>query len=407
MKLPALRNIDAVSIDHEGQPAVCLYDPQGLVETQLVLSTPAFFVAACLDGRNGMDDVRRAFGEQFNADVTEDDVRAVVEVLDRNGFLNTPRFRAILDETLRSFQALETRPAHLAGRSYPAEPGELRAYIAGFFAREGAPAGGLSGPAEDGAPLPFLVVPHIDFERGGHAYAHGYQELYRHGKPDTVFIFGVAHAGAPMPFVLTRKHFDTPFGTLETDSAIVDRLAEACNWDPYAYELVHRTEHSIEFQAVMLAYLYGPDVKIVPILAAQFSDDPAHTLPGEIEAVQRFLAECRAIANEPGRRVSVIAGADLAHVGRRFGDDFEISEDILGEVRGRDEQDLAHVQTPAAEAFYASVMRDQNARRVCGLGCIYAALKTAEGRIEQARLLSYSYAPDPAGGIVSFATMAA
>ena len=30
--------------------------------------------------------------------------------------------------------------------------------------------------------------------------------------------------------------------------------------DPYAYEMVHRTEHSIEFQAVMLSYLYGSAV---------------------------------------------------------------------------------------------------------------------------------------------------
>ena len=107
--------------------------------------------------------------------------------------------------------------------------------------------------------------------------------------------------------------------------------------------------------------------------------------------------------------MTILIGADVISRNLGLGGIFwsnEISEDILGEVRGRDEQDLAHVQTPAAEAFYASVMRDQNARRVCGLGCIYAALKTAEGRIEQARLLSYSYAPDPAGGIVSFATMA-
>lgn len=404
--LPALRNIDAVSVRHEGQPAVCVYDPQGLVEAQIVLSPPAFFIAACLDGQNGVAEVIAAFREQFGEEIAEEHVQAVVEVLDRNGFLYTRRFQAILEETVTAFQTLEARPAHLAGRSYPDDPDELRGYIAGFFSREGAPAGGLAGPAPGAAPLPFLVVPHIDFERGAAAYAHGYQALYRAGKPDVVFIFGVAHAGAPVPFVLTRKHFETPFGTLETDTGMVDRLAAACDWDPYGYELVHRTEHSIEFQTVMLAYLYGPGVKIVPVLAAQFADDPAHARPGEIAGVQRFLAECRAIAREPGRRISVIAGADLAHVGRRFGDDFEISDAILGEVRGRDEEDLAHVLAGRGDAFYASVMSDRNARRVCGLGCIYAAMKTVEGTVPAARLLHYTYAPDPAGGIVSFAVAA-
>lgn len=404
--LPALRNIDAVAVRHEGQPAVCLYDPQGLVETQLVLSPPAFFVAACLDGSNTAEAVCRAFAGQYGREIDVEQVMTVVETLDAHGFLYTQRFRDMLDATTAAFHELDARPAHLAGKSYPADPDELRGYIAGFFSRKGAPEGGFTGPAPHADPLPFLVVPHIDFDRGGNVYAHGYQELFRHGKPDTVFVFGVAHAGAPMPFVLTRKHFETPFGTLQCDREIVDRLAAACDWDPYAFELVHRTEHSIEFQAVMLAYLYGPDVKIVPILAAQFSDDPAHASPREIAPVKRFLDECRAIASEPGRRVSVIAGADFAHVGKRFGDDFEIDDTILAAVRERDEEDLAQVAALHGEDFYASVMRDQNQRRVCGLGCVYAALKTVEGRVSESRVLHYSHAPDPAGGIVSFAAAA-
>jgi len=404
--LPALRNIDAVATRHEGQQAVCVYDPQGLVETQLVLSPPAFFVAACLDGQSDLEAVQQAFQEQFGQPIPEEHVQAIIDVLDEHGFLLTPRFRAMLAEIQATYAAQDTRPAHLVGRSYPAEPDELRAYIAGFFSGDDAPAGGLEGPEPGAAPLPFLLVPHIDFERGAAAYAHGYQALYGAGKPDTVFVFGVAHAGAPVPFVLTRKHFETPFGTLQTDDEIVDRLAAACDWDPYAHELVHRTEHSIEFQTTMLAYLYGTDVKIVPVLAAQFSDDPAHARPGEIEAVQRFLDECRAIAAEPGRRISVIAGADLAHVGRRFGDEYDIDDDVLLAVRMRDKEDLAHVRQPQGESFYASVMRDHNARRVCGLGCLYAALKTVEGRMDSSRLLHYGYAPDPAGGIVSFAAAA-
>ncbi len=405
--LPALRNIDAVSVESEGQPAVCVYDPQGLVSVQLVLSPRAFFIAVCLDGCGDVAAVQAAFEERFGVSVPAEQVMAVVEVLDKHGFLYTERFREMLAETSAEFAALAVRPAHLAGKSYPEDAAELRGYIAGFFGREGAPAEGLVGP-EDGAvaPLPLLVVPHIDFERGAAGYAHGYRELFRHGKPDVVFVFGVAHAGAPVPFVLTRKHFETPFGIVETDVEIVERLAGACDWDPFAYELVHRTEHSIEFQVVMLAYLYGPGVKIVPVLAAQFCDDPAHAAPGELPGVARFLAACRAVASESGRRVAVIAGADLAHVGRRFGDEFEISEDVLGAVRARDEEDLAHVLGLRGEAFYASVMQDVNARRVCGLGFIYAALKTVEGQVDGALLLHYGYAPDPAGGIVSFAVAA-
>jgi hypothetical protein len=250
-----------------------------------------------------------------------------------------------------------------------------------------------------------IVAPHIDFPRGGHAYAHAYLELARHGRPKTVILFGVAHSSPPVPFALTRKGFDTPFGVVKTNIEFVDRLAQVCAWNPFEDELVHRTEHSIEFQAVMLAYLYGPNIEIVPILCGQFTDDPFLTDAAELSEVTAFLDVCRELAAPPESRVTVIAGADLAHVGKRFGDPFDITDGIVGQVGGRDRQDLEHVTRLEPEAFYRSVMRDRNQRKVCGHGAIYSLLKTVQGSAQSARLLCYDYAPDPAGGIVSFASV--
>jgi AmmeMemoRadiSam system protein B len=207
-----------------------------------------------------------------------------------------------------------------------------------------------------------------------------------------------------VPFILTRKHYDTPFGSLKTDLDIVQRLEDVCEWDPYAHEHVHRTEHSIEFQAVMLAYLYGPDVRIVPILCGFFGPElaPETAMP---ERVEVFLATCRDIIRSASEPVGVIAGADLAHVGRRFGDTFDISHSIISTVATRDREDLQHVARGDADRFYQSVMKDRNQRRVCGLNCIYAALKSIDGSVQSGQLLHYDYAHDPAGGIVSFANV--
>jgi AmmeMemoRadiSam system protein B len=163
-------------------------------------------------------------------------------------------------------------------------------------------------------------------------------------------------------------------------------------------------EHSIEFQAVMLAYLFGPRVKIVPILCSMFSEDLDPPRPAELLPVRRFLDACRQLAaSRPA--VSVVAGADLAHVGPRFGDPFDVDDDLIRRVAGRDREDLAEVTRMAPDAFYASVMKDGNERKVCGLGCIYAALKTVDGCASGGDVLHYDYAHDPAGGIVSFASI--
>ena len=104
--------------------------------------------------------------------------------------------------------------------------------------------------------------------------------------------------------------------------------------------------------------------------------------------------------------MTVIAGADLAHVGRRFGDPFDITPSVIRRVERRDREDLAYVTALDPEGFYRSVIKDGNSRKVCGLGCIYAALKTVQGSAGAAGLLDYAYAPDPAGGMVSFAAIA-
>jgi MEMO1 family protein len=400
MALPAIRLIDASQVEHEGQAFICIRDPEGFVEEQLLLSPVAFFVASMLDGTNAPTDIQYEFMKQTRKALPDDLITEVVEYLDEQGFLMTERGEARIRKVVEEFAASNVRPAYVAGKSYPDDADELRAFLDVMCEHEKS-RGEQPGAAE--APVRCLVVPHIDFERGGPTYARGYHRLAQGQRPDTVLLFGVAHAGPQIPFILTRKDFATPLGTLKTDTDIVDRLAAACDWDPFEYEIVHRTEHSIEFQAVMLAHLFGEDVKIVPILCGPFVANEEFVDPATLGGVQAFLDVCQDLVRRETPRVAVIAGADLAHVGRRFGDDFEIDDTIVERIRTRDTEDLAHVTAVAPDAWYQSVMKDDNARRVCGLNCIYAALTAVDETATGGELLHYGYAPDPAGGIVSFA----
>lgn len=407
MALPALRLLDVAPIEHEGDYYICLSDPEGFVEEQMVLTPAAFFIASQLTGHNEVADVQRAFQAQFNGtNIGVDSIYEVVHNLDQEGFLHTEAFKAIRRQVTQSFAQLPVRPARLAGKSYPSDPDELRAFLDAQFLREGGPGEAPGDEPGTGPALKGLIVPHIDYQRGGHCYAHGYHAMFKQGRPDTVFIFGVAHMNVPAPFILTRKGYETPFGTLETDAACLDRLEAACEWDAYEHELVHRTEHSIEFQTVMLARLYGRSIRIVPILCSTFSEDPGFSDPGSVEALETFLNACRECVQSPGKQVSVIASVDLAHVGKRFGDPFDIDESIIESVATRDHEDLALVHSIEPDAFYASVMKDANQRRLCGLNGIYATLKSLDGTVKEGRPLHYDFAPDPAGGIVSFASIA-
>ncbi len=408
MTLPSLRDIQPFPVDQAGQLYICLRDPEGIVEHQIALSPAAFFVATQLDGQADVKAIQRAFVHQFGGhEPSPDDILRIVNDVDEQGFLLSERFEARRKHVETTFLESAVRPAYLAGKSYAEQARALRTFLNDqFTTRDGGPGEAPGEQPGAGHPLRCLIAPHIDFHRGGHAYARAYLELFKQGQPDVVIIFGVAHVSPPTPFILTRKAFDTPFGPLPTDQDLVSQLETACTWDPYAYEMVHRTEHSIEFQAVMLSYLYGPNVRIVPILCSTFGSELGSIEPASIPGVNAFLDSCQDIVAALGKRVSVIAGADLAHVGRRFGDAFDISEPIVEGVAERDREDLQYVTAGDADGFYRSVMQDLNERRICGLNCIYASLKTIARHGVSGELLHYDYAHDPAGGIVSFANVA-
>jgi AmmeMemoRadiSam system protein B len=394
MNFPALRNIEIFPVNHEEQQLLCLRDPEGFVEEQLLLTPAAFFIAAMLDGQRSVLDIQYEFAQRFDGQILfSNDIESTVDYLDQHGFLFSERFWELRARVLQDFQNNPIRPPYLAGRSYPEDLLTLRSFLAQQFTREGAPG---SFPESDGhseKPLSGLIAPHIDFHRGGPSYAHAYSELSRNRKPEIFLIFGVAHAAPPAPFILTRKNFETPFGSIETETEIVDALAGSCSWNPWEHEITHRTEHSIEFQVVMLSLLYGTNVRIVPVLCGNFEN-------GLTSDILKFLETCKEQLR--GKTATVLAAADLAHVGKRFGDGFDISEKIVGEIQSRDEADLQHALAGNSEDFYNAVMTDQNARRVCGLYAIYSAVEVIG---VPGTLLHYSYAHDSSGGIVSFASV--
>jgi AmmeMemoRadiSam system protein B len=399
---PRLRQIEAFPVEQDGQRYLALRDPAGYTPAVVMLPVELLDVLVLFDGEHGVPDIQaeilRAEGEL----IERAQIEKLVAALDEHGFLDSPAFaarRAAIDDT---FLSAPSRPAHHAGGAYAGDPVELRTVMDGFFAPPAGP--GPVGRFRGGG-LRGLVAPHIDFHRGGPAYAWAYRELAEQGDADLFVIFGTCHAGLAHPFALTRKDFDTPLGTAATDRDFVDALAGRARQDCFGSELGHRNEHSIEFQAVFLQYLYGGrrEISIVPVLTSfvhealargrRPEDDPR--VPAFLDALGETAAAC-------GRRVTFIAGADLAHMGPRFGDPAPITEAELAVIDREDRQMLAAVEAGDADGFFDSVRCDNDRRRICGLSPIYTLLRALGGT--PGRLRRYGQWPDPQG-VVSFASL--
>jgi MEMO1 family protein len=400
---PRLRGIEAVPVEHEGEQYVALRDPAGYTPSVLMLAPALVEVVALFDGERSIVDVQGELMRRHGELVTREHLEKLVAALDEHGFLDSPTFSARRASIDQAFLSAPIRPATHAGGAYAGEPEALRAAMDAFFTSPDGP--GPIGPSSGGPAVRGLVAPHIDFHRGGPAYAWAYRDLAERGEADLFVIFGTCHAGMADPFALTRKDFDTPLGAARVDREFVDALAARARQDCFASELAHRNEHSIEFQAVFLQYLYGGrrDVAVVPVLTSFVHEALARgRRPEDDRRVRAFLDALAETAAASGRTVAYIAGADLAHMGTRFGDPEPIGPAALETIGREDRAMLARVEAGDAEGFFESVRRDNDRRRICGLSPIYALLRALGGA--PGTLRRYGQWPDPEG-VVTFASV--
>lgn len=404
MEYPKLRYIEAIPAEDKGERVIYLRDPQNLSGKILAVSPETLMILGLFDGTKTVRDIQVSISEKFGDLVRTEDIEDLVRQLDEALFLESDRFRDYRNKIESDFSEAATRVSSHAGLSYPDSPAELNEWLTGFFDKaeetrpHKKPAGRLKG----------IISPHIDYRRGGISYALAYRELLDSTEADTYIIFGTSHhADVENPFILTRKNFETPLGEAETDSGFIEKLAESCSWDLFEGEILHRNEHSIEFQVAFLQYLLNGNrnFKIVPILCNSFYRLVSEgRSPRDDERISAFLDSVSDLVSEMGDRAFIIAGADMAHVGLKFGDTEPVNEQTLNRIKERDILSLSFSEKLDAEGFYRSVEEEKDWRKICGLSPIYAALSTIEAAT--GKLLDYDQALEPdTGSVVSFASV--
>ena len=374
----------------DGSRAVALRDPYGVLDGVAVVTPAAYWILAHFDGERTPAEVRDAL-ERAGLKVALADVERVAEQAEGAGLVAGPEYDRRRAAAIAAFHR-GPRAAACAGGAYPDDRAELEAMLAAFYEDPAGP-GKRDAASRSGEGVRLLVAPHIDFRRGGPAYAHAYTAL-EGCDADLFVVFGTAHASPPRLFTLTRQDYATPLGPVATDRAVVNALAAELGDDElFGDELVHKGEHSCEFEMVWLRWVLGDrPFRAVPVLCSSIShlEDPA-------AETERFLAAlARATA---GRTVCFVAGADLAHVGPMYGDAREPTRDELATFEAQDRRTLACLAAGDAAAFHRDATLDDEKRRLCGVAPIYAAMRASR---RGARLLSYGQWTDGTD-MVSFA----
>jgi hypothetical protein len=405
MDYPKLRSIDVFPFEASGQKAIGLRDPAVMNDRVLVISYPAFFVVSLFDGTRSLLDIKAEYMRKYGEIIFTEQLEEIVRQLDENYLLESERYQNYRVQMEDEWRRAEIRSAAYAGKSYEADPGRLVQQLDGFFTDSRGP--GKPGSEQAESPIKGLIAPHIDFQRGGPCYAWAYKELAESSPPDLFIILGTVHLPTLNPFILTKKKLETPFGVVDTASDIVDALAERLPFDPFWDEILHKTEHTIEFQAVFLSYLFRDTTRfrVVPVLCGSFQDVVAGSRAADQKPhLADFIGRLRESVEKSGCQSCYIASADLAHVGHRFGAAAAPSPADLYDVELQDRALLSHAERLDAEGFCDFIQKEKDGRNICGLPPIYALLSAIDAR--EGKLLDYRQSVEPGGGsAVTFASM--
>jgi MEMO1 family protein len=400
--LPRLRHaLDIMPSPEASQPGLLLRDPLRYTDKVIYVPPPWIAGLRCLDGTHTELDVQEALTRATGELVFSDTVRHFVGVLEQAGFLDSEEFHRLRDQKQAEFQqASERLPVH-AGEAYPASASELRSKFQGYV--DGLIGGNGFSPGTLG-----VAAPHVSPEGGRNCYAVTYGGLAAVPAvaKRTFVVLGTSHYGAPEKFGLTRKAFVTPLGTLRVDLELVDWLerhgGEAVSMEDYC----HAVEHSIEFQCMFLRYGLDSDVNILPILCGPFAESFQTGLPPEANpAVARFFDALAELAKAQAGRLFWVLGIDLAHVGRRYGDDFSATagRGPMAAVAKRDRERLQALCAGDLRRFFELAKISESLLKWCGYSPLYTfakAVPSARGRV-----LQYEQWNIDAQSVVSFASL--
>ena len=405
--LPRLRNgLDLLPSPVPEKPGIVIRDP--FLYSDATLIVPPGLVA-CLeffDGNHSSLDLREYLvGATGHLDVSQI-VDHLTESLSNAGFLDDDVFLERKAAAERAFAEAPVRePAH-AGSGYPDEKSELTRTFNEYL---GSPSPEPQNrDRKEAGKLLAIAAPHVSPFGGVESYRAAYSALTPTDAERTFVILGTSHFGEPDRLGLTRKPFVTPFGQTVPDTALIDEILLKSgglkSGGAAMEDYCHTVEHSIEFQIVFLQHLYGPNIRVVPILCGSYANSIYRGgAPESNDHVNRMLGTLGEIAAREGDRLLWVLGIDMAHMGRRYGDSFSAVADHaeMAEVARRDRLRMERMESGDARGFWDLIQENHDDLKWCGSSPIYTFLKAVPQA--RARLLRYQQWNIDDQSVVSFA----
>lgn len=277
---------------------------------------------------------------------------------------------------------MRVRRPCVAGSFYPGTQEGLRRAIEEAFRHELGPGRKPERVVEERQTIS-VVCPHAGYMYSGPVAAHGYYILGCEPRPASVIVIGPNHTGLGSPISLMAEGiWRTPLGDVEVDEELAGailRYSEMIDVD----ELAHSREHSIEVQLPFLQYIYGPELRFVPICMGLQDLESSREVGG---AIGKALI---------GRDAVIVASTDLTHY------------EPQASAKRKDMMVIESILSMDEASLYERIYR--NRISMCGYGPVSASLQASKAAGSKgAELLAYHTSGDVTGdysAVVGYASI--
>lgn len=379
MTLPRLRlNLDFMPSPVIDRPGLLIRDSFRYSDATLIIPPFLVYGLEFFDGTRSEIELQTELTRLAGGTEIGNVAPLLVGALSEAGFLEDETYARLKEARHLAFAECPVRKAAFAGSAYPGEVESLRNVMQRYLIGAGPTQKGLLG----------IAAPHVSPQGGGETYRAAYQSLTPDLQDRTFVVLGTSHYGQPDKFGLTRKPFETPFGRTRIDNALASELERqpAVLMEDYC----HAVEHSIEFQVLFLQAIYGPEVRILPVLCGSFGRSvQSGGLPEDDDSIRRFLGTLGEIAEREKERLFWVLGVDMAHMGERYGDSFaaHADRDEMTVVRERDTLRIERISAGDARGFWDLVQTNPDELKWCGSSPFYTFMKA----VPQARGTLHRY----------------
>lgn len=383
--IPTIRfDVQIIPVEQDGETYLYFQDQYGYAPDNFAVPHSARNIFSMFDGQRSIKDLMEFTGNG----VTREQILEYVQFLDGNALLHSPYFREFAENTESEYERSEVHESITAGLAYPDDAEEMTHFLNEAFNKLPA-----SDPVQSAKAL---YAPHIDIRVGMNSYVKAFSAI-KDLKPKRVVMLATSHYSGmypdiyeERPFVISGKDFRMVNGTIKADREGIAKLSGLISGAEESYgvtfrDRAHRIEHSIEQHLIFLNHLWDHDFSMIPILVGGL-DELFYKADGfQGQQVENFTGLLTDMFAKDEDTFFLISG-DLAHIGKKFGDD-KPAKELFEDIRDFDDSFLNHGASGSPQKLLDLMSKKYDPYRICGYPPLYSFLRSLPGL--KGKILSY------------------